>query len=682
MHEKELPQVGLLQLASSKKVQFVIYDRALIGREDLDSRIKPDINLSGLDQARTVSRRHALVYREDDRFLIKSVKSRNHIRVNGEKVGSEARVIQDRDNIYLGHLLFSFRIVSVTKVDAGELQELKTDSSDKNTLQTMFPRLQMIQPGQEPSAILVLQKGKASQSRLYSIMASRGGTSRHLIVKFACPEQIRQEWETLVRLEKRGLPPNVLRLYPGDHGNDGCLVLRGSRDAPISDKLFTLKDLCEKWWELRLDDLLVAFEKLFLALARLYDSHTGPREPNSDWKWRNYFEILTKADYDEMFRKTVARTVALFWPERFDLKDFKNLLRELNIWDSRERAIRPGRIHGNLHPANILVSLDRYDHVQDVFLLGMTESGTGLSLALDLAFLETEFLQEIWETLAEGMVPQQLTHSYARAREALELGGNSDQVSGLPLFRFLSGYRKLVNTLIGGSKKPASWQEYYLTLCCFQLKSLTRTATQLDEARQMLALAGAYFSWQTFRKGRGYQEYRPLRDWKPTIPVPKTLPDFCEGDTSSNHEYYSCFISYSERDAEFVDKLYADLHQRGVDCWCSRSNIQSGQQIYQQIKARISQYEKVVVVLSESSMSSDWVKIEITLALDQGKLHPIKLVDQKKFEHWEFFDHDLVTDIGRKIRSFFMPDFSSWRNEEEYAITLERLLRDLSKSNP
>lgn len=47
-------------------------------------------------------------------------------------------------------------------------------------------------------------------------------------------------------------------------------------------------------------------------------------------------------------------------------------------------------------------------------------------------------------------------------------------------------------------------------------------------------------------------------------------------------EYYSCFISYSTRDQEFADRLYADLQAKGVRCWFAPHDIKSGVKIHEQ----------------------------------------------------------------------------------------------------
>ena len=40
-------------------------------------------------------------------------------------------------------------------------------------------------------------------------------------------------------------------------------------------------------------------------------------------------------------------------------------------------------------------------------------------------------------------------------------------------------------------------------------------------------------------------------------------------------EFYSCFISYSSKDQEFADRLYADLQKKGVRCWFAPHDIKA-----------------------------------------------------------------------------------------------------------
>src|SRR5260221_321628 len=41
-------------------------------------------------------------------------------------------------------------------------------------------------------------------------------------------------------------------------------------------------------------------------------------------------------------------------------------------------------------------------------------------------------------------------------------------------------------------------------------------------------------------------------------------------------EYYTCFISYSSKDHQFAERLYADLQNNGVRCWFAPEDLKTG----------------------------------------------------------------------------------------------------------
>lgn len=73
-------------------------------------------------------------------------------------------------------------------------------------------------------------------------------------------------------------------------------------------------------------------------------------------------------------------------------------------------------------------------------------------------------------------------------------------------------------------------------------------------------------------------------------------------------------ISYSTKDQEFADRLYADLQARGVRCWFATHDIQGGRKLHEQIDEAIRTYDKLLLILSEASTNSNWVKTEIANA--------------------------------------------------------------------
>ncbi|HEY5173947.1 MAG TPA: toll/interleukin-1 receptor domain-containing protein [Terriglobales bacterium] len=148
-------------------------------------------------------------------------------------------------------------------------------------------------------------------------------------------------------------------------------------------------------------------------------------------------------------------------------------------------------------------------------------------------------------------------------------------------------------------------------------------------------------------------------------------------------EFYSCFISYSTRDQEFAERLHADLQAKGVRCWFAPEEMKAGRKLHEQIDEAIRLHDKLLLILSEHSMSSNWVKTEIANAREREKregkqlLFPITLVPFEAIKQWKLFDADIGMDSAREIREYFIPDFSNWRDHDSYQAAFQRLVKDL-----
>jgi uncharacterized protein YjbI with pentapeptide repeats len=151
--------------------------------------------------------------------------------------------------------------------------------------------------------------------------------------------------------------------------------------------------------------------------------------------------------------------------------------------------------------------------------------------------------------------------------------------------------------------------------------------------------------------------------------------------TAKPFDYYSCFISHSTADKVFADRLYADLQAKGVRCWYAPHDMEGGEHVETQIDRAIKIHEKVLLVLSESSINSNWVKREITKAVKreeaEGKrvLFPISLVEFSTLEAWEFVDSK-GRDLSEEIRKFYIPSFKGWENDNSlYTTEFDKLLK-------
>ena len=148
-------------------------------------------------------------------------------------------------------------------------------------------------------------------------------------------------------------------------------------------------------------------------------------------------------------------------------------------------------------------------------------------------------------------------------------------------------------------------------------------------------------------------------------------------------QFYSCFISYSTRDEEFARRLYSRMRHEKLRVWFAPEDMKSGQKLYEQIERAIQLHDRLLLVLSESSMQSEWVTTEIQRAREtevregRRKLFPITIVEFEKIKAWRRFDADTGKDLAREVREYFIPDFSDWKDHDAFEKAFERLLLDL-----
>ena len=75
-------------------------------------------------------------------------------------------------------------------------------------------------------------------------------------------------------------------------------------------------------------------------------------------------------------------------------------------------------------------------------------------------------------------------------------------------------------------------------------------------------------------------------------------------------------------------------------------------------------YDRLLLILSPASMSSEWVATEIAKACKRElrekrqMLFPVRLVEYEVIRGWEAIDADTGKDSAREIREYFIPDFS------------------------
>jgi len=139
---------------------------------------------------------------------------------------------------------------------------------------------------------------------------------------------------------------------------------------------------------------------------------------------------------------------------------------------------------------------------------------------------------------------------------------------------------------------------------------------------------------------------------------------------------YSCFISYSSNDQDFAERLHADIQNKGVRCWFAPHDLPIGAKTWDAIDEAIKSRDKLLLILSENSIGSDWVEDEVNKAFAEERdrkqlvLFPVRIDDavMKSPEPW-----------ARKLRDQRnIGDFRNRKDHDTYQASLNRLLRDLT----
>jgi hypothetical protein len=83
-------------------------DEILLGRSDVHSDLRPDLDMSPFGAAEHgVSRRHAVIKRGEDTLMLVDLGSTNGTHLNGQRLTpDQPRVLRDGDEIRMGRLVF------------------------------------------------------------------------------------------------------------------------------------------------------------------------------------------------------------------------------------------------------------------------------------------------------------------------------------------------------------------------------------------------------------------------------------------------------------------------------------------------------------------------------------------------------------------------------------------------
>jgi hypothetical protein len=121
------------------------------------------------------------------------------------------------------------------------------------------------------------------------------------------------------------------------------------------------------------------------------------------------------------------------------------------------------------------------------------------------------------------------------------------------------------------------------------------------------------------------------------------------------------FISYASVDRPVARRLADALEARGWSVWWDHRSLHSGQHFDRVIEEAICGARVVIVVWSKTSVESRWVRDEATLALEEGKVVPLRIDTAR---------------LPMRFRNIHTIDLASWTGETD-AEPFDRLVKDL-----
>lgn len=132
----------------------------------------------------------------------------------------------------------------------------------------------------------------------------------------------------------------------------------------------------------------------------------------------------------------------------------------------------------------------------------------------------------------------------------------------------------------------------------------------------------------------------------------------------------SIFLSHSHKDKHFTGKLNEDLKDVGIKVWFDEAEIRVGDSLIQKITEGLDEMEYIGAILSSNSVSSNWVKKELEIAMNDE-------INGKKVKVLPILIEDCSIPLflqGKLFADF--RDFSNYNNS--FKKLVETILPDIS----
>ena len=122
--------------------------------------------------------------------------------------------------------------------------------------------------------------------------------------------------------------------------------------------------------------------------------------------------------------------------------------------------------------------------------------------------------------------------------------------------------------------------------------------------------------------------------------------------------------------------MHADLQNKGVRCWFAPEDLKIGDRLRPRIDETIRLYNKLLLVLSKTSVASQWVEQEVETALAREHQQKTTILFPVKIDNTVMTQETGWPALIRNTRN--IGDFRRWKTHGVYQQAFDRLLRDLT----
>jgi hypothetical protein len=148
---------------------------------------------------------------------------------------------------------------------------------------------------------------------------------------------------------------------------------------------------------------------------------------------------------------------------------------------------------------------------------------------------------------------------------------------------------------------------------------------------------------------------------------------YIDAISKNSAKHPSCFISHSVKDHKFIERFRNELANSGVRTWFAPRDLPFGASTRDVIESQIKSHDRLIVILSKSSLQSQWVQFEVETALELERKkrseiiipvciddyafksrvswarHLVRTKNIARHQNWERSDSSFIKEFVRRI---------------------------------